>query len=41
MAGDLAGGNLIVSLSLKLVELNVARIPDGLVTIYTPYLFQV
>nr|CAD2147274.1 unnamed protein product [Meloidogyne enterolobii] len=38
--GDSAGGNLIVSVSLKLVELGVKRLPDGLVPIYTPFLFQ-
>lgn len=41
MAGDSAGGNLIVSLSLKLIELNAKRLPDALVPIYTPFLFQV
>ncbi|KAL3112735.1 hypothetical protein niasHT_019709 [Heterodera trifolii] len=40
MVGDSAGGNLIVSVNLKLVELGVKRIPDGLVPIYTPFLFQ-
>ncbi|KAL7075621.1 hypothetical protein ACQ4LE_005412 [Meloidogyne hapla] len=38
--GDSAGGNLIVSVALKLVELGVKRLPDGLVPIYTPFLFQ-
>lgn len=41
MIGDSAGGNLIMSVSLKLVQLGVKRIPDGIVTIYTPFLFQV
>nr|CAD2200410.1 unnamed protein product [Meloidogyne enterolobii] len=40
LVGDSAGGNLIVSVSLKLVELGVKRLPDGLVPIYTPFLFQ-
>jgi hypothetical protein len=31
---------LIVSVTLKLVELGVKRLPDGLVPIYTPFLFQ-
>lgn len=41
MVGDSAGGNLIVSVCLKLVELDVKRLPDGIVPIYTPFLFQV
>jgi acetyl esterase/lipase len=40
MVGDSAGGNLIVSVSLRLVELGAKRLPDGLVPIYTPFLFQ-
>ncbi|KAI6182701.1 hypothetical protein M3Y97_00409100 [Aphelenchoides bicaudatus] len=40
MVGDSAGGNLIVSLSLRLIELNAKRMPDALVPIYTPFLFQ-
>ncbi|KAM3726479.1 Hormone-sensitive lipase [Dirofilaria immitis] len=40
MIGDSAGGNLIMSVSLKLVQLGVKRIPDGIITIYTPFLFQ-
>uniref|UniRef100_A0A914H190 Hormone-sensitive lipase n=1 Tax=Globodera rostochiensis TaxID=31243 RepID=A0A914H190_GLORO len=40
MVGDSAGGNLIVSVNLKLVELGVKRLPDGLIPIYTPFLFQ-
>ncbi|VDK70103.1 unnamed protein product [Onchocerca ochengi] len=40
MIGDSAGGNLIMSVSLKLVQLGVKRIPDGIVTVYTPFLFQ-
>ncbi|CAD5216034.1 unnamed protein product [Bursaphelenchus okinawaensis] len=38
--GDSAGGNLIVSTSLKLIELGTKKRPDGLVPIYTPFLFQ-
>lgn len=41
MIGDSAGGNLIMSVSLKLVQLGVKRIPDGIVTVYSPFLFQV
>jgi acetyl esterase/lipase len=41
LVGDSAGGNLIVSLTLRLIELNAARLPDGLIPIYTPFLFQV
>lgn len=41
MVGDSAGGNLIVSVNLRLVELGAKRLPDGLVPIYTPFLFQV
>ena len=41
MVGDSAGGNLITSVCLRLIELNAARLPDGIVPIYTPYLFQV
>ncbi|CAJ0577267.1 unnamed protein product, partial [Mesorhabditis spiculigera] len=40
MVGDSAGGNLIVSLNLRLIQLNVKRRPDGLVPCYTPFLFQ-
>uniref|UniRef100_A0A915EKV5 Hormone-sensitive lipase n=1 Tax=Ditylenchus dipsaci TaxID=166011 RepID=A0A915EKV5_9BILA len=40
MVGDSAGGNLIMSVNLRLVELNVKRLPDGIVPIYTPFLFQ-
>jgi acetyl esterase/lipase len=40
MTGDSAGGNLIVSFTLKMIELNALRLPDGLVPIYTPFLFQ-
>ncbi|VDK89075.1 unnamed protein product [Litomosoides sigmodontis] len=40
MIGDSAGGNLIMSVSLKLVQLGVKRIPDGIVTVYSPFLFQ-
>lgn len=41
LTGDSAGGNLVVSLTLRLIELNIKRLPDGLVPIYTPFLFQV
>jgi hormone-sensitive lipase len=41
LVGDSAGGNLIVSLALRLIELNTKRMPDALVPIYTPFLFQV
>ncbi|KAI1725470.1 alpha/beta hydrolase fold domain-containing protein [Ditylenchus destructor] len=40
MVGDSAGGNLIVAVNLRLAELKVKRIPDGIVPIYTPFLFQ-
>lgn len=40
MVGDSAGGNLITSFSLKMIELDAARLPDALVPIYTPFLFQ-
>uniref|UniRef100_A0AC35TKH2 ETS domain-containing protein n=1 Tax=Rhabditophanes sp. KR3021 TaxID=114890 RepID=A0AC35TKH2_9BILA len=38
--GDSAGGNLCTSVALRLIKLNVKRMPDGIVPIYTPYLFQ-
>lgn len=41
MVGDSAGGNLIMSVNLRLIELDVKRKPDGLVLLYTPFLFQV
>lgn len=41
LVGDSAGGNLIISLTLRLIELNIARLPDGIIPIYTPFLFQV
>jgi acetyl esterase/lipase len=41
MVGDSAGGNLVVSVNLRLIELRVKRKPDGIVPIYTPFLFQV
>jgi len=41
MVGDSAGGNLIVSVNLRLIQLDVKRMPDGIVPIYTPFLFQV
>lgn len=40
MVGDSAGGNLIMSVNLRLVELKVRRKPDGIVSVYTPFLFQ-
>uniref|UniRef100_F1KVG3 Hormone-sensitive lipase n=1 Tax=Ascaris suum TaxID=6253 RepID=F1KVG3_ASCSU len=40
MVGDSAGGNLIMSVNLRLIELDVKRKPDGLVLLYTPFLFQ-
>uniref|UniRef100_A0A7E4VSK6 Hormone-sensitive lipase n=1 Tax=Panagrellus redivivus TaxID=6233 RepID=A0A7E4VSK6_PANRE len=40
MTGDSAGGNLIVSVTLNLIQISAARLPDGLVPIYTPFLFQ-
>ncbi|KAH7728848.1 Protein C46C11.1 b [Aphelenchoides avenae] len=40
MVGDSAGGNLVVSANLRLIELGVQRRPDGLVLVYTPFLFQ-
>ena len=39
--GDSAGGNLCVSVALRLVELGAAKLPNALVPIYTPFLFQV
>ncbi|GMT36309.1 hypothetical protein PFISCL1PPCAC_27606, partial [Pristionchus fissidentatus] len=40
MVGDSAGGNLIMSVNLRLIQLDVARKPDGIVPVYTPFLFQ-
>ncbi|KAF8354708.1 hosl-1 [Pristionchus pacificus] len=40
MVGDSAGGNLIMSINLRLIQLNIARKPDGIVPVYTPFLFQ-
>ncbi|KAI6188383.1 hypothetical protein M3Y98_00348900 [Aphelenchoides besseyi] len=40
MVGDSAGGNLIVSVALHLAQLKAARMPDGPITICTPFLFQ-
>ncbi|KAI1693883.1 alpha/beta hydrolase fold domain-containing protein [Ditylenchus destructor] len=40
MVGDSAGGNLIISMNLRLIELGAKRLPDGIVPIYTPFLFQ-
>lgn len=41
MVGDSAGGNLTFSVCLRLIELNAKRLPNGLVPMYTPFLFQV
>lgn len=41
MVGDSAGGNLIMALNLRLIQLNIKRLPDGLISIYTPFIFQV
>ncbi|KAI6201849.1 hypothetical protein M3Y96_00886100 [Aphelenchoides besseyi] len=38
--GDSSGGNLIVSVALHLAQLKAARMPDGPITICTPFLFQ-
>ncbi|CAD6194356.1 unnamed protein product [Caenorhabditis auriculariae] len=40
MVGDSAGGNLIMSVNLRLIQMNIRRKPDGLVLCYTPFLFQ-
>uniref|UniRef100_A0A8R1HXG5 Hormone-sensitive lipase n=2 Tax=Caenorhabditis japonica TaxID=281687 RepID=A0A8R1HXG5_CAEJA len=40
MVGDSAGGNLIMSVNIRLIQLNIKRQPDGLVLCYTPFLFQ-
>ncbi|WKY16774.1 hypothetical protein Q1695_001415 [Nippostrongylus brasiliensis] len=40
MVGDSAGGNLIMSVNLRLIELGVKKKPDGVVPVYTPFLFQ-
>ncbi|CAI2356887.1 unnamed protein product [Caenorhabditis sp. 36 PRJEB53466] len=40
MVGDSAGGNLIMSVNLRLIQLNIKRQPDGLILCYTPFLFQ-
>lgn len=40
LVGDSAGGNLIASLSLRMINLNVKRLPTSIVPIYTPFLFQ-
>ncbi|KAE9413134.1 hypothetical protein Angca_004624 [Angiostrongylus cantonensis] len=40
MVGDSAGGNLIMSVNLRLIELDVKKKPDGIVAVYTPFLFQ-
>lgn len=41
LVGDSAGGNLVTSVSIRLIQLGVKRRPDGLMLIYTPFLFQV
>ncbi|KAE9556524.1 hypothetical protein FO519_000218 [Halicephalobus sp. NKZ332] len=40
MCGDSAGGNLVVCTTLNLIQMKAKRLPDGLVPIYTPFLFQ-
>uniref|UniRef100_A0A0K0EH28 Hormone-sensitive lipase n=1 Tax=Strongyloides stercoralis TaxID=6248 RepID=A0A0K0EH28_STRER len=40
LVGDSAGGNLITSLSIRMINLNVKRLPNSIVPIYTPFLFQ-
>lgn len=40
MVGDSAGGNLIMSACLRLIQLKVKKRPDGIVPVYTPFLFQ-
>ncbi|VDD95568.1 unnamed protein product [Enterobius vermicularis] len=40
LVGDSAGGNLVTSVSIRLIQLGVKRRPDGLMLIYTPFLFQ-
>ena len=40
MCGDSAGGNLVVCTTLNLIRMDIKRLPDGLVPIYTPFLFQ-
>ncbi|CAB3400966.1 unnamed protein product [Caenorhabditis bovis] len=40
MIGDSAGGNLIMSVNIRLIQLNIKRKPDGLILCYTPFLFQ-
>ncbi|KAL6722562.1 hypothetical protein Aduo_017676 [Ancylostoma duodenale] len=40
MVGDSAGGNLIMSVNLRLIELDIKKKPDGIVPVYTPFLFQ-
>uniref|UniRef100_A0A0N5B1D1 Hormone-sensitive lipase n=1 Tax=Syphacia muris TaxID=451379 RepID=A0A0N5B1D1_9BILA len=40
LTGDSAGGNLVTSLSIRLIQLDVKRRPNGLILIYTPFLFQ-
>ncbi|KRY02038.1 Hormone-sensitive lipase [Trichinella pseudospiralis] len=39
-AGESAGGLLLTSTCLKLIQLDVARLPDKLVAIYTPFLVE-
>uniref|UniRef100_A0A0N4ZFU3 Hormone-sensitive lipase n=1 Tax=Parastrongyloides trichosuri TaxID=131310 RepID=A0A0N4ZFU3_PARTI len=38
--GDSAGGNLITSVTIRLVTLNIKKMPDAVIPIYTPFLFQ-
>uniref|UniRef100_A0A5S6QQI0 Hormone-sensitive lipase n=1 Tax=Trichuris muris TaxID=70415 RepID=A0A5S6QQI0_TRIMR len=40
LVGESAGGLLLTSLCLKLIELNASRLPDGLVVAYAPFMFQ-
>lgn len=40
LCGDSAGGNLVMCTTLKLIDINAKRLPNGLVPIYTPFLFQ-
>ncbi|CDW59784.1 HSL N and Abhydrolase 3 domain containing protein [Trichuris trichiura] len=40
LVGDSAGGLLLTSLCLKLIELKASRLPDALVVAYAPFLFQ-
>ncbi|VDM95916.1 unnamed protein product [Thelazia callipaeda] len=40
LIGDSAGGNLVMSVTLQLIQLGVERLPDGIVTVYSPFLLQ-